>query len=188
MTSVAYRVEPPSPGWMWAAGGLVVGWIVAGIATAVLYVIADFVGAIARTYPSYPGALNDWPYPDNGLWSLLTNVAVVLLVLVLTTTATSWWMRRSYDRFSEGRLALVLLVIGWLPLETGGPVGGFFGFLVALLLIRYWGRATRTACQSARRSSLSRHSPAWSRSMACCTRSGRLTCNRQLREMAWRRL
>lgn len=150
MTSVAYRPEPPSPGWLWAVGGLLGGWIVAAAATGVLYLIADSVGAISRTYPSYSGAvngwatpdsgiaINEWPYPDNGLWSLLANVAVVLLVLALTTVATSWWMRRSYDRFSEGRLALVLLLTGWLPLEAGGPLGGFFGFLVAVLLVRYW--------------------------------------------------
>jgi hypothetical protein len=114
VTSVAYRAKPPSPGWLWTAGGLLVGWIVAATATGVLYLFADSVGAISRTYPSLNDwatpdngiAINEWPYPDNGLWSLLTNVAVVLLVLVVTTVATSWWMRRSYDRFSEGRLAL----------------------------------------------------------------------------------
>jgi hypothetical protein len=141
VTSVAYKAEPPSPGWLSAAGGLLVGWIVAGIATGMLYVIADSVGAISRTYPSLNDwatpdngiAINEWPYPDNGLWSLLANVAVVLLVLMLTTVATSWWMGRSYDRFSESRLVLVLLLTGWLPLKAGGPVGGFFGFLVAVL-------------------------------------------------------
>jgi hypothetical protein len=129
-----------------AAGGLLVGWIVAGFATGMLYVFAESVGAISRTYPSLNDwttpndgvAINEWPYPDNGLWSVLTNVAVVLLVLVLTTVATSWWMRRSYERFSEGRLSLVLLFTGWVPLKAGGPLGGFFGFLVAVLLIRYW--------------------------------------------------
>lgn len=146
MTSVAYRGEQPSPGWLWTAGGLFVGWIVAATATGVLFLIADSVGAISRTSPPLNNwatpdngvAINGWPYPDNGLWSLLTNLAVVLLVLVLTTVATSWWMRRSYDRLSESRLALVLLLTGWLPLKAGGPVGGFFGFLVAVVLIRYW--------------------------------------------------
>jgi hypothetical protein len=47
-------------------------------------------------------------------------------------------MRRSYERFSEGRLGLVLLLTGWLPLKMGGPVGGFLGFLVASVLIRHW--------------------------------------------------
>jgi hypothetical protein len=131
---------------LWAVGGLLVGWIVAGIATGGLYVLAESVGAISRTYPSLNDwatpnngvVINEWPYPDNGLWSLLTNVAVVLLVVLLTTVATSWWIRRSYDRFSEGRLALVLLLTGWFPIKAGGPLGGFFGFLVAVVLIRYW--------------------------------------------------
>ena len=138
MTSVAYRVEPPAPGWLWTAGGLVVGWLLAGFATGVLYVVAGLLGAISRTYPSYPGALNDWPYPDNGLWSFAANIAVVLLVVLLTTKATSSWMRRSYERFSEGRLALVLLLTGWLPFESGHRAGGFLGFVIALVLIRYW--------------------------------------------------
>jgi hypothetical protein len=146
VSSVAYRAEPPSPGWLWAAGGLLVGWIVAGFATGGLYVFAESVGAISRTYPSLNDwttpnngvAINEWPYPDGGLWGALTNVAVVVLVVLLTTVATSWWMRRSYERFSEGRLSLVLLFTGWVPLKAGGPVGGFFGFLVAVVLIRYW--------------------------------------------------
>jgi hypothetical protein len=146
VASVAYRAEPPSPGWLWAAGGLLGGWIVAATATGVLYLVADSLGAISRTYPSLNDwaipnngvAINEWPYPENGLWSFLTNLAVGLLVLVLTTVATSWWMRRSYDSFSESRLALVLLLTGWLPLRAGGPVGGLFGFLVAVVLIRYW--------------------------------------------------
>ena len=35
VTSVAYRVEPPVPGWLWTAGGLVVGWLLAAFATGV---------------------------------------------------------------------------------------------------------------------------------------------------------
>jgi hypothetical protein len=131
---------------LWTAGGLLVGWIVAATATGVLYLLAESVGAISRTYPSLNDwatsntgiAINEWPYPDNGLWSALTNVAVVVLVVVLTTVATSWWMRRSYARFSEGRLSLILLLTGWFPIKAGGPLGGFFGFLVAVVLIRYW--------------------------------------------------
>ena len=147
VTSIAYRAEPPQPGWGWAVGALLGGWIVAGSATFLLYLGADLVGAIshssALTYPStgvevHGIALNDWPYPHNGPWSVLANMAVVLLVLVVTTKATSWWMRRSYERFSEGRLGLVLLLTGWLPLKMGGPVGGFLGFLVASVLIRHW--------------------------------------------------
>ena len=32
MTSIAYPVKPPLPGWMWTAGALLTGWIVAGLA------------------------------------------------------------------------------------------------------------------------------------------------------------
>jgi hypothetical protein len=150
VTSIAYPAKPPLPGWWWTARALLVGWIVAGAATAAFYLAAAGLGAIAHGY-AYPGAtpgdwsvgvnrvsLNDWPYPDSGLWTLFANVAVVGLVLVLTTVATAWWMRSSYEHFSEGRLALVLLLIGWLPIYTGGPVGGLLGFLVAVWLVRVW--------------------------------------------------
>lgn len=149
MTSIAYPAKPPLPGWWWTAGALLVGWLVAGVATLALYVAAASLGAIANGY-AYPSAapndwtygvnrvsLSDWPYPDSGLWTLFANVAVVALVLVLTTVATAWWMRRSHEHFSEGRLALVLLLTGWLPV-AGGPAGGLFGFLVAVLLVRVW--------------------------------------------------
>lgn len=150
VTSIAYPAKPPLPGWWWTARALVVGWIVAGAATLALYLAAAGLGAIAHGY-AYPGAtpgdwsvavnrvsLNDWPYPDSGLWTLFANVAVVALVLVLTTVATAWWMRRSYEKFSEGRLALVLLLTGWLPIYSGGPVGGLLGFLVAVWVVRVW--------------------------------------------------
>ena len=150
VTSIAYPAKPPLPGWWWTARALLVGWIVAGAATGVLYLVADGLGAIAHGY-AYPGAtpsswslggnrvsLNDWPYPDSGLWTLFANVAIVALVLVLTTVATAWWMRRSYDHFSEGRLALVLLLTGWLPIYAGGPVGGLLGFLLAVWVVRAW--------------------------------------------------
>jgi hypothetical protein len=150
VTSIAYPAKPPLPGWFWTAGALLVGWIVAGAATALLYLAADGLGAISHGY-AYPGAtpndwsvgfnrvsLSDWPYPDSGLWTLVANVAVVALELVLTTVATAWWMRRSFEHFSEGRLALVLLFTGWLPVHAGGPVGGFLGFVIAVWLVRAW--------------------------------------------------
>jgi uncharacterized membrane protein len=149
VTAIAYAAKPPLPGWMQTAGALLVGWIFAGVATLALYVAAAGLGAIANGY-AYPGAtpndwtygvkrvsLSDWPYPDSGLWTLFANVAVVALVLLLTTVATALWLRRSYEHFSEGRLALVLLLTGWLPL-AGGPAGGLFGFLFAVLLVRAW--------------------------------------------------
>jgi len=145
VTSIAYRAEPPRPGWTLAIGSLLVGWILAGAAASLLYVAARLVGAIGQSSAlrgsSYAGsglAVNEWPYPQNGWWSLLANLAVVGLVLVLTTKATSWWMRRSYDRVSDERLSLALLLTGWLPLRFGGPAGGFFGFVVAVVLVRYW--------------------------------------------------
>jgi hypothetical protein len=145
VTSIAYRAEPPRPGWTWAIGSLLVGWILAGAAALLLYVGASLIGAIGQSSAlngsSYPGdglALNEWPYPDNGWWSLFANIAVVALVLVLTTKATSLWMRRSYDHVSDERLSLVLLLTGWLPLRFGGPIGGFFGFVVAVVLARTW--------------------------------------------------
>jgi hypothetical protein len=148
VTTIAYPAKPPLPGWLRTAGALLVGWVVAGIWMLVLYLVADAVGAIGNTH-AYPHAhpsgdsvfgarsLTDWPFPDSGLWTLLANVSVVALVLVLTTLATAWSMRSAYDHFSEGRLALVLLLTGWLPLYAG-PVGGFFGFLVAVCAVRFW--------------------------------------------------
>jgi len=148
VTSIAYPAKPPLPGWIQTAGALLVGWIVAGLALTVLYLVASELGAIGNAY-AYPGArhegqsvfgarsLSDWPFPDSGLWTLVANVAVVALVLVLATLATSWWLRNASDHFSEGRLALVLLVTGWLPLYAG-PIGGFFGFLVTICLVRLW--------------------------------------------------
>jgi len=148
VTSIAYPARPPLPGWVQTAGALLVGWIVAGLALTVLYVVAGEAGAIGNAY-AYPGArhegqsvfgarsVTDWPFPDSGLWTLFANVAVVALVLVLATLATGWWLRSTCDHFSEGRLALVLLVTGWLPLYAG-PIGGFFGFLVTVCLVRVW--------------------------------------------------
>lgn len=145
MTTIAYRAEPPRPRWTWAIGSLLAGWILAGIAAFTLYVGAGLAGAVGQSSAldgsPYTGdglALNQWPYPDNGWWSLLANTAVLGLVLVLTTKATSWWMRRSYDHVSDERLALALLLTGWLPLRFGGPIGGFFGFVVAVVLARHW--------------------------------------------------
>jgi hypothetical protein len=150
MTSIAYPAKPPLPGVDADGGALLGGWIVAGAATLFLYLAADGLGAIAHRN-AYPGAapndrsfgvnrvsLNDWAYPASGPWTLFANVAVVALVLVLTTLATAWWMRRSYEHISEGRLGLVLLLTGWLPVYAGGPIGGLLGFLVAVWLVRVW--------------------------------------------------
>lgn len=138
MTSVAYSGQPQLPGWIDSTLALVVGWLASAAAILVLYVAATFVGAISQPYAWHAGDLNEWPYPDNGLWSLLANVAVILIALVLTTVATSWWLRRKHTHVSDGRLALVLLFAGWIPLATAAPVGGLVGFLVALILVRRW--------------------------------------------------
>jgi hypothetical protein len=82
--------------------------------------------------------VNEWPYADNGLWSLLANVAVILIALLLATVATSSWLRRNHARVSDGRLAVALFFTGWIPLRTAGPAGGLVGFLIALVLVRHW--------------------------------------------------
>lgn len=82
--------------------------------------------------------MNEWPYFGNGFWGLLANLAVIFLALVLATTATSWWLRRKRTQVSDGRLAVLLLFTGWVPLTTAGPAGGVVGFLVALVLVRHW--------------------------------------------------
>jgi hypothetical protein len=148
VTSVTYTAKPPVPGWIRTSAALLVGWIVGGLAILSLYLAAEAVGAIGRSY-AYPGASpdgpsflgvrspSDWPFPDSGLWTVFANVAVIALVLVLATLATAWWLRSAYDHFSEGRLALVLLLTGWLPLYAG-PVGGLLGFLFTVWLVRVW--------------------------------------------------
>jgi hypothetical protein len=136
--SVAYSGQPRLPGWMDVTLSLVVGWLVSAVAILVLYVAADLVGAISQPYGSHAGVVNEWPYFDNSLWALLANFAVILLALVLATFATSWWLRRKHSQVSDGRLAVVLLFTGWIPLTRAGPAGGVLGFLFALLLVRHW--------------------------------------------------
>jgi hypothetical protein len=136
--SVAYPSQPQLPRWVDATFSLVAGWFVSAVAIFVLYIAADLVGAISQPYGSHAGVVNEWPYADNGLWSLLANIAVILIALVLTTVATSSRLRRNHAPVSDVRLALVLLFVGWIPLRTAGPVGGLVGFLIALVLIRHW--------------------------------------------------
>ena len=138
MTSVAYPGRPEAPGWLHATLSLVVGWLASAAAVLVLYGAATLVGAISQPYAWHAGIVNEWPYPDNGLWGLLANLAVRSLALVLTVIATSWWLRRRHTHVSDGRLAVVLFFTGWIPLATAGPAGGLFGFLVALVLVRRW--------------------------------------------------
>jgi hypothetical protein len=126
------------PGWVDATVSLVVGWFVSAVAIFVLYIGANLVGAISQPYGSHAGVVNEWPYADNGLWSLLANFAVTLIALVLATVATSWLLRRKHGRVSDLRLAVLLLFTGWVPLTTAGPAGGLVGFLIALVLVRHW--------------------------------------------------
>jgi hypothetical protein len=123
---------------MHATVSLVVGWFLAAVALFVLDLAATLVGAIAHPYGWQAGVVNEWPYPSNGDWSFLANVAVLGIALTLATVATSWWLRRKQSRVSDGRLAVVLLVAGWIPLATSRPTGGLAGFLIALVLVRYW--------------------------------------------------
>jgi hypothetical protein len=138
VTSVAYSDQPQLPGWIDATLSLVVGWIVSGVAVLVLYSAASAVGAISQPYAWHVGALSDWPYAENGLWGLFANIAVILVALVLTTVATSWRLRQKHTPVSDWRLAVVLFFTGWLPVRTAGPVGGFVGFVLALVLVRHW--------------------------------------------------
>jgi hypothetical protein len=114
------------------------GWVLGAAALIVLYGAGSVVGAISQPYGSHAGDLNDWPYSYNGAWSLLANGAVIAIALLLTTVATSWWLRRRHAHVSDGRLAFVLFLTGWIPLAANRPLGGFFGFCVAVALIRYW--------------------------------------------------
>jgi hypothetical protein len=123
---------------MHATVSLVVGWFLAAVALFVLDLAATLVGAISHPYGWHAGVVNEWPYAENGTWSFLANVAVLGIALTLATVATSWWLRRKQSRVSDGRLAVVLLVAGWIPLATSRPTGGLAGFLIALLLVRYW--------------------------------------------------
>lgn len=156
MTSVAYPALPSRPGWVRTAWLLVVGWVAAAVVAGALYiagVLAGVIGSNARFADR--GVLNEWPYPDNGWWSFAANLAVVLLVLLIATITTAVILRRAFARFSEARLALVLLFTGWLPFVTARPVGGIFGLLLAVVLVRVWvgrtddhlpGRAAFTCC------------------------------------------
>jgi len=117
---------------------LLVGWSGAGIAILALYGAASVVGAISQPYGWRAGTVNEWPYPGNGAWGVLANVSVLMLGLVLTTVATSWWLRKSHAYVSDGRLTVVLLFAGWVPMGAAGPKGGLFGFVIALLLVRHW--------------------------------------------------
>jgi hypothetical protein len=138
VTSVAYSEQPQLPGWIVSALSLVIGWCVAGLALFVLYLAASFIGAISHPYPSPAGVINEWPYAENGAWSLIANVSVLVLALVFSTVATSWWLRRFHPSVSDGRLAITLLFTGSLPLVTPHRPAVAGGFVVALLLVRYW--------------------------------------------------
>jgi hypothetical protein len=126
------------PGWFDATLSLVVGWFVSAVSIFALYIAASLVGAISQPYGSHAGVVNEWPYADNGLWSLLANVAVILIALVLATVAISSRLRRKHASVSDRRLAVVLLLCGGVPLATAGAPRGLFGFLVALILVRHW--------------------------------------------------
>ena len=139
MTSVAYGASPPLPGWARTVWVLVTGWIAGAVVVGALYVAAVLAGAIGSNGSfAKPGVLNQWPYPDNGWWSLGANLSAILLVVLIATVATAWAMRGTFARFSETHLLLVLLFTGWLPFVAAGPPGGTFGFLLAVVLVRVW--------------------------------------------------
>jgi hypothetical protein len=144
VTSVAYSDRPERPRWLDVTVALVAGWLGAGIALLGLYGAAWGAGAISQPYGSLSDGINEWPYAGNGAWSVLADIAVLAIALALTTAATSWVLRRKYALVSDGRLAVALFFAGWLPLTfhpgTGEHAGGrgLFGFLLALVLVRYW--------------------------------------------------
>lgn len=138
VTTVAYPARPQLPGWIHTTVSLLVGWVLGAAASGALYGIASLIGAIGTPYGTHPGVINEWPFHHGGLWGLSANIGVIAIALLLTSVSTSRWLRRKHAVVSDGRLAVVLLFTGWIPLVTAGPVGGLVGFLVAVVLVRHW--------------------------------------------------
>ncbi|HSB37731.1 MAG TPA: hypothetical protein VLD13_01485 [Gaiellaceae bacterium] len=140
MSSVAYPAQPAGPGWWRTAWLMFLGWLTAAIALGGLYVVGFAVGTIGTsTNVSEAGVINDWPFPDNGWWSLVANLATYVLALGITTVAVAAQLRGRFSTVSEERLALVLLLTGGIPFllpEHGGGI--VFGFVIAVWAVRAW--------------------------------------------------
>ena len=139
MSSVAYPVQPTEPGWWGTAWLMILGWLTAAVVLGGLYLAGTFLGALGRNEDGglYSHAPTDRPFVENGTWSLLANLSVLLLALIVTTVAVAWQLRERFAMVSEGRLGLVLLLTGGVPYLTTGKSAPFF-FLIAVWAVRAW--------------------------------------------------
>jgi hypothetical protein len=151
MSSVAYPARRPVPGWWQTAWDLVSGWLLAAACLVGLYGAGWLFGLMGANSSGHPprGALNEWPFPDNGWWSLAANAATILLALVLVTVTTAWRLRGSFDAVAEDRLAVLLLFTGGVPLVVPWRPGLLAGFMVAVWLVRRW--VVRASFRASRR-------------------------------------
>jgi hypothetical protein len=140
VSSVAYPAQHRAPSAWRTAWDLLVGWILGAACLAVIYVAGWFLGVIGLNTASEGGVINQWPFPDNGWWSLAANFSVLVLALLVATLTTAWKLRESFQMLSEARLAIVLLFTGGVPLVTPTGHGSAFAFLflVAVWLVRKW--------------------------------------------------
>ena len=116
------------------------GWLTAALALAGLYVLGILVGALGRNMGvSAASGINESPFPDNGWWSLVANLATYLLALALTTVAVAARLRDGFATVSEERLGVVLLLTGGIPLLVPRHGGWLVaGFLIAVWAVRAW--------------------------------------------------
>jgi hypothetical protein len=120
---------------------MVVGWLTSALALAVLYVVGSLVGAIGRNTDGIGRpeihAINDWPFPSNGHWSLVADVSVFVLALVITTVAIAWSLRTRFATVAENRLLVVLIFTGGAPFVMSEESAPLF-FLIAVWAVRAW--------------------------------------------------
>jgi hypothetical protein len=141
MSSVAYPAQPAGPGWWYTAWLVFLGWLTAAVVLGGLFLAGTLVGAIGRN--SYVGgmpgthAINDWPFAQNGRWSLAADVSVFVLALGVTTIAIAWQLRGPFPSVSEGRLLVVLLFTGGAPFITSDDSAPLF-FVIAVWAVRAW--------------------------------------------------
>jgi hypothetical protein len=141
MSSVAYPAQPAGPGWWHTAWLVFLGWLTAAVVLGSLFLAGTLAGAIGRNSNAVgmpdTHAINDWPFPQNGTWSLLADVSVFVLALGVTTIAIAWQLRGPSPTVSEGRLFVVLLFTGGAPFVTSHDSAPFF-FLIAVWAVRAW--------------------------------------------------
>jgi hypothetical protein len=141
MSSVAYSAQPNEPGWWRTAWLVFLGWLTAALVLSGLYLAGSLVGAIGRNTYAADGpsthAVNDWPFAENGTWSLAADLAVFLLALGITTVAVAWQLRELYATVAEDRLFVVLLFTGGAPFVVSEKSAPLF-FVVAVWAVRAW--------------------------------------------------